>query len=415
MISRFFRAVWRFIGVRGLIVVLVAFLCVALIGFNLFRTKMIGEFFANMQAPAVAVSATEVQPTTWNPEIEAIGTLRAAQGVDVAAEAEGVIQSIEFDANERVEAGQLLVQIDDAVERAELMSAQAALERDRAQLERAESLRKSGVTAESALEEAQTAFASSESAVRRIQAVMDRKGIEAPFAGTIGIPRIDEGEYVQPGTVIATLQQLDTMKVDFTVPEQLMSELEIGQAAAFGLTEADFPYQGKITGIDPKIDPRTRLVSVRAEVENPDNALRPGQFARVRVRLPAREDVIALPQTAVVTSLYGDYVYVVEEAEEQPQAAGEDGQPAPAPQDAQTPAGQPADAAGAPQAPSLVAKQVFVEIGRRQGNQIEIAKGLEQGQQVVTSGQNKLANNAPVTINNSIDPAELALDGDLRP
>jgi membrane fusion protein, multidrug efflux system len=412
MVSRFFRAVWRFIGVRGLIFVLVAFLCVALIGFNLFRTKMIGEFFASMQTPAVAVSSTEVQPTTWNPEIEAIGTLRAAQGVDVAAEAAGTIKSIEFEANDRIEAGQLLVQIDDAVERAELISAQAAMERDRAQLERAQRLRQSGVTAEATLEDAQSTFAASESAVQRIQAVMDQKGIEAPFAGTIGIPRVDEGEYVQPGTVIATLQQLDTMKVDFTVPEQLMGELEIGQTAAFGLTEDDFPYQGKITGIDPKIDPQTRLVSVRAEVGNPDSALRPGQFARVRVQLPAKENVIALPQTAVVTSLYGDYVYVVEEAEEQPAAAAT----ATNDQGAQAPAaGSSGDEAGSPAAPRLVAKQVFVEIGRRQGNQIEIATGLEPGQQVVTSGQNKLANNAPVTINNTVDPATLALDGDLRP
>jgi membrane fusion protein (multidrug efflux system) len=370
--------------------VLVVLVCGGLIGFNLFRSKMIGDFFANMQTPAVSISTTEVEPTSWTPEIEAIGTLRAAQGVDVAAETAGTVKSIEFQANDRVQAGQLLVQIDDAVERAELISAQADVERARAQLDRARRLRESGVTAESNLEDAQTSFAAADSTLARLQAVLDQKAIVAPFSGTIGIPRVDEGEFVQPGTVIATLQQLDTMKVDFTVPEQQIGDLEIGQSASFGLTEDRFPYQGKIIGIDPKIDPQTRLVSVRAEVENPDGALRPGQFARVRVKLPPVENVIALPQTSVVTSLYGDYVYVVESAKSGDATGGGSG-----------------DATG----DSLTAKQVFVEVGRRQNNLIEITKGLKAGQTVVTSGQNKLANNAPVTINNSVDPATLALDG----
>jgi len=349
--------------------------------------------------PAVTISATEVQPTSWSPQIEAIGTLRAAQGVNVAVEAAGTVNSIAFEANDRVNAGDLLVQIDDAVERAELTSAQADIERDRAQLERARRLRESGVTAESNLEDAQTAFAASESAMARIQAVLDQKAVVAPFSGTIGIPRIDVGEYVQPGTIIATLQQLDTMKVDFTVPEQLVGELSIGQQARFGLTEADFPYEGKIVGIDPKIDPQTRLVSVRAEVDNPDGALRPGQFARVRVELPPLDGIIAVPQTAVVTSLYGDYVYVVEPAESPEGTAPNAGDAA-------------GDGAGEE---TLVAKQVFVELGRRQGNQVEIAKGLEAGQTVITSGQNKLANNTPVKIDNTVDPAVLSLDAELRP
>lgn len=377
--------------------VLVIVVCGGLIGFNLFRSQMINEFFANMQQPAVTVSATAVEPTTWSPEIETIGTLWAWQGTDIAVEAAGVVKKIAFEANDRVEEGQLLVQIDDAVERADLISAEAAVERDRAQLERARRLRESGVTAESALEDAQTAFAASESTLARLRAVLEQKAIEAPFSGTIGIPRIDEGQYVQPGTMIATLQQLDTMKVDFTVPEQLMNELHLGQPASFGLTEEAFPYRGEIIGIDPKVDPQTRLISVRASVENPEGELRPGQFARVRVELPALEDVIALPQTAVVTSLYGDYVFVVEEAESEE---------APEAPDAET-----SDGSGGSDAPKLVAKQVFVEVGRRQGNQIEIAKGLARGQSVVTSGQNKLANNTPVTIDNSVDPAALALEG----
>jgi membrane fusion protein (multidrug efflux system) len=314
--------------------------------------------------------------------------------------------------------GELLVQLDDSVERADLLAARATVERDEAQLKRAQSLRKSGVSSEATLEEAQTALAASQSNLARIQAVIDQKAIEAPFAGTVGIPRIDLGQYVQPGAVLATLQQMDTMKVDFTVPEQRVGDLRIGQPATFGLTEAEFPYQGQIIGIDPKIDPQTRMAAVRAELENPDGELRPGQFVRVRVALPAKHDVIALPQTSVVTSLYGDYVYLVEPADEQPPpaepAAGE--QPGEAASEESGEAAKetpPPGVLAETEGPKLVAKQVFVKVGRRQGNLIEVTEGLKPGQTVVTSGQNKLANNMPVTIDNRVDPAAVALgDGD---
>ena len=401
--------------------VLVAVLCGGLVGFNLFRDKMIAEFFANQQMPAVTVSTLRIEPTSWTPEIEAIGTLIAAQGVDVAVQTAGVVKSLEFRANDEIKEGQLLLQIDDAVERADLQSAQAAVERDRAALDRAQTLSTRGVSSEASLETAKTALAASESALARIQATIDLKAIEAPFGGTIGIPRVDVGQYVQPGTVIATLQQLETMKVDFTVPEQRVGEVEMGQAAHFGLTADDFPYSGRIIGVDPKIDPQTRMVSVRAEVDNARGELRPGQFVRVRVELPAMAGIIALPQTSVVTSLYGNYVYVVEPAAQQG-ANAPDGTQAPAtappqgaeaaPADPASTATPPAEANAAPAnaAPALVARQVFVEVGRRQGTLIEVAKGLEAGQSVVTSGQNKLANNMPVTVNNNVDPAALALE-----
>ena len=177
-----------------LAIILVAVLCGGLVGFNMFRSRAITDFFANRPIPAVTVSAIELQPTTWTPEIKAIGTLIAAQGVDVAVETAGVVRSIDFQANDEVAAGKLLVQIEDAVERADLQSAQAALERDRAQFERARTLSQRGVSSEASLETAQTALAASESALARIQATIDLKAVEAPFAGTIGIPRIDVGQ-----------------------------------------------------------------------------------------------------------------------------------------------------------------------------------------------------------------------------
>ena len=225
-------------------VVAIVVVCGGLIGFNMFRAKMIAGFFANQQMPSVTVSATEVRPITWNPQIEAIGTLWAFQGVDVASQTAGVVKTIGFKANEEVKQNQLLVQIDDAVERADLVSAEASLARDKAQLERARTLSTRGVSSDAALEEAEATLAVSESTLARIKATLDLKAIEAPFGGVIGIPRVDVGEYVQPGTVIATLQELDTMKVDFTVPEQRVADMKMGQSARFGISGGRLPLSG---------------------------------------------------------------------------------------------------------------------------------------------------------------------------
>jgi membrane fusion protein (multidrug efflux system) len=351
-------------------IVLLVVVCGGLIYFNFFRDQMVAGIFANMQAPAQTVDAAKVEPTRWTPGIEAIGTAKASMGVDVAAEVPGVVKSIAFQANDEVVTGEPLVQIDDAVERADLQSAEAALARDQRAYDRNVNLSERGVTSTKDLEDAQAALEASRSALERVRAVIAQKAILAPFAGTIGIPQIEIGEYLQAGDVVATLQNTTKLKVDFTVPEQIVSQLSMGQPAAFGAEVGELNYRGTIIGIDPKIDPATRLVQVQALVDNPDGSLRPGQFVRVRIELPAEDDVITVPQTAVVSSLYGDFIYVVVPGQGESQGG----------------------------APSLVASQVFVTIGRRDGNVIEIAKGLEAGQTIVTSGQNKLFNGAPILV-----------------
>jgi membrane fusion protein (multidrug efflux system) len=150
------------------------------------------------------------------------------------------------------------------------------------------------------------------SKLARTQASIELKSLQAPFAGTIGIPRIEVGEYVSVGTVIATLQDLDHITVDFSVPEQFIAQVSMGQPVRFGFGEDKLDISGKITGIDPRGDPQTRLVNVRADITDAaGHEIIPGRFLHVRIDLPAEQDVIAIPQTAVVTSLYGDYVYKV--------------------------------------------------------------------------------------------------------
>jgi membrane fusion protein (multidrug efflux system) len=365
-----------------------------LVGFNLFRSQAIKDYFANMPRPALTVSTIAVESVTWHPTIDAIGTVSAAAGVNLAVELAGIIRQVNFKANDDIAAGQLLVQIDDRMERADLAAVEATLANDQQTLERTRQLRERGVNSAVTLENAQTAVAASQAQVDRLKAVLDRKSIEAPFSGTIGIPQIDVGQYVEIGAVVATLQDLSHMRVDFTVPEQDFNRLAIGQTVRVSDAVTEKVYEGHVTGIDPKIDPATRLISVRAELEIADRALQPGQFARVAVVLPAQENVIALPQTAVVTSLYGDYVFTVVEAP--PPAAGTPAQPAPGPANEGN--------AAEPAAKRLDAKQIFVKIGRRSGGFIEITEGVTAGQQIVTAGQNRLTNGTPVTVDNTVDP-----------
>ncbi len=381
--------------VGGIILVVVAAACGALIWFNVFKQGMIAQYFAHFPVPTITVSTVEVKPQRWTPGIDAVGTVTAANGVDVAGQAGGVIQKINFVANADVKKGQVLVQLDDSVERAGLMAAKSSVAVTGDALTRTRQLFNSNTATTADLQAAQNKLDQAEGALAQIEATLAQKAIKAPFDGTIGIPKVDPGQFIPAGTAIATLQDLSKMRVDFTVPEQDLPQLSLGQAVSLGLSADNLNFHGAITGIDPKIDTTSRLVSVQAVVDNANGTLRPGQFARVRVLLPEENNVIALPQTAVVISLYGSYVYQVVDAP--PAKAGEAaGQ------------GQAKAAAGdKPAEPKLQAKQVFVETGRRSGTDIEIVKGVEPGMQIVTSGQNKLTNGSPVAIDNSVNPATM--------
>ena len=384
-------------------IILLVLVCGGIVGFNIFRDNAIKQYFATMKPPAATVSTIVVKPVNWTPGIEAIGTVSAVRGVDLTVQTSGIVREVLFNANQKVEAGAVLVQLDDAVERADLdaMKAQAAL--DQTALVRAMELQKRGVGSESTLDTAQATASASASQVNKLQAVLDQKQLRAPFGGTAGIPKIDLGQYLTPGTAVVTLQELDTMRVDFTVPEQQLSSLKIGQTVKLGLGGDDMPFAGNIVGINPKIDPASRLVSVRAEVDNSQNKLSPGQFVQVRVELPEEKNVLALPQTALTSSLYGDYIFVVHPAK----PAGNDAAAAKPAEAGAAAAAEPAKPA-TEQKPELVLSQVFVTPGRRNGGMVEILKGLADGDEVVTAGQNRLFNGMSVNVDNTIDPTKLA-------
>lgn len=358
-------------------IVLLGLVVGGIVGVNLFRDRMVAGIFANMQPPPVTVSVIEARPAAWRPGLYAIGTAGAARGVDLAVEAGGIVAEILFAANDRVTTGQPLLQIRDEIERADLAAAEASLELSQAELERATALQERGVSTAESVEVAQADLTNARSQVTRLTAILEQKVVTAPFDGVIGIPQVDVGQYVTPGDVLATLQDLDTMRVDFSVPEQQIRTVEIGLPVTVTSEVGGSTHSGRIAGIEPRIDPNSRLVTVRADVENPDGSLNPGQFLRVRVELPEEPGVIALPQTVVTSTLYGDSVYVVRDGETE----GE-----------------------------LRVEQIFVQVGRRSGDLVEIVSGVEAGDRVVTAGQNRLTGNALVTIDNTISPVTALME-----
>ncbi|MEZ5755584.1 MAG: efflux RND transporter periplasmic adaptor subunit [Paracoccaceae bacterium] len=347
-----------------------------LVGFNLFRDNMIAQIFANMPQQPATVTTVEAQPATWTPAIEAIGTVNAAQGVDLTVESAGVVKEILFQPNTQVAAGALLLRLDDVVQAADVEAARTQAELERSNLVRAQDLTRRGVTTNVSLDQAQASAQAAEAQLARAIAVLEQRQLSAPFAGEIGLPRVDLGQYVAPGTLVATLQDLSTMRVDFSLPEQELPNLTVGQRIEIRIEGLDETFPGTLTGIDPRVDPATRLVALRGAITNAQGKLTPGQFVRIRVILPAEDGVIALPQTALSTSLYGDYVYIVRPTEADPE--------------------------------KLELRQVFVKPGRRSGGVVEIAEGVSPGDQVVSAGQNRLSSGQPAIIDNSVNPAATA-------
>lgn len=385
-------------------VILLALVAGGLVGFNLYRSKMITQFFATRPIPAVTVSTVEAQPAPWQPAIEAIGTVNASQGVDLTVEAAGVVKEILFKSNQHVAAGDMLLRLDNVVQHADLEAARTALELDLTNLKRARELQSRGVATNVSLDSSEAAARASEAQVARATALLDQRQLSAPFQGTIGLSRVELGQYVAPGMIVTTLQDLDTMRVDFSLPEQELPLLKIGLPLQVHIEGDDRAFRGEIVGIDPRVDPDSRMVSLRGTIHGVNGGLTPGQFVRIRVELPKEEGVIALPQTVLVSSLYGDYVYVV-----RPKAAEEAGATAPATAPA---AGAAPEAAAQPQ---LAVQQVFVQVGRRSAGLVEIVKGIASGDLVVTAGQNRLSNGTPAVIDNSVNPAVSGSDAASQP
>jgi membrane fusion protein (multidrug efflux system) len=318
--------------------------------------------------PPATVAAEPVAREQWRPSLSAVGTLVATQGVEVSSEIAGQVVAIRFESGHTVEEDQVLVQLDDRVDRAELQGLVAAQRLAEIQFERNAKLFKDRTVSRSEYDQARATLDSATAAVVSQRARIDKKRIEAPFAGQLGIRRVDLGQYLAPGDEIVSLQALDPIYLDYSLPERFLREVQVGQEVEVRVQAyPDQRFDGRIDAISPRIERTTRSVPIRATLANGEGRLRPGMFAEVRTLLPLRNDVLTLPQRAITYNPYGDSVFLVQE---------QDGQ--------------------------QVVERRQVQTGEVRQERVEILQGLQEGDLVVSAGHNKLRNGQSVVIDNSV-------------
>jgi membrane fusion protein, multidrug efflux system len=328
--------------------------------------------------PPPVVATARVAAETWGPRLSAVGSLVAIQGIDVANEVPGLVREIRFESGHTVKAGEVLVQIDDAVDQADLLGLLAQRDLAQIKLKRLQSLLKDRSTSQSDYDEAKAQLDGAEAAVAAKRATIAKKRIVAPFAGRLGIRKVDLGDYLPAGSPIVPLNTLDPVYVDYSLPERELTQVSVGQAVS--VTVAAYPgreFRGSISAIDSGVDVKTRNVQVRATLANADQALRPGMFAEVATLLPPRDGVLTLPRTAITFAPYGSSVFLIED---------KDGKP-------------------------LVQRRP-VTTGGAQGGRVEVLNGLADGDRVVVAGQVKLRNGQEVKIDDTAVPAA---DGPVGP
>lgn len=357
----------------AIVLVLVIILVGGAVGFNRVKAHFIKQAMAKNASAPQTVSTATAEYSEWQPQVQAVGSLRAIHGVEVTTEVAGLVRTVNFKSGSDAQLGQVLVQLnaDPDVAQLRALMAEANLaaltyRRDLIQYQ-AQAIGRAQLDTDIAnlksAREQETAQA----------ALVAKKTIRAPFRGRLGITTVNPGQYLNPGDAIVTLESVDPIYVDFRLPEDELARVTVGQTVH--LTADAFPgktFDGKITSIDPLVDSSTRNFEAEAVVRNPEHKLLPGMFVRTRVDAGATERYLTLPQTAVTYNPYGETVYLVSK----PAASG-------------TPP---------------TAKLVFVTLGPTRGDQVAIVKGLDAGDVVVSSGQMKIKNGSPLVINNSVLP-----------
>lgn len=349
-------------------------------GYKAFVGAMMADFFDNMPAPVVSITATDARALEWRDRLEAVGSFSAVHGTLLTPEVGGIVREIRFESGSFTEAGAELLVLDAETDHARLRSLEAAERFARAELERARRLVAQRNLPEAELTRRQSEADQAAAAVAEQRARIRQKTLRAPFAGELGIRQVSIGQFVAPGDAVVFLQTRDPIHLDFSLPERHVALLRPGQPVRVALDGDDAQFEGRIHAIEPAVRESTRTFAVQAVLPNPDGRLRPGMFGRVTLETGAPRTVTVVPQTAIRSSPYGSVVFVVD---------GNDGD-------------------------GLRVTQRFVQTGARRGDLVEITQGLAPGERVATSGLLKLRNDAPVRIND--DPAvQPGADPDPRP
>ena len=326
--------------------------------------------------PAETVTTAKVTGDAWETSLGSVGSLTAVQGVIVSAELAGKVVRITFEAGTPVKKGDILLRQDTSSEEAQLPGAVSQVNLNRANLKRADQLFRDGIISQADHDAAVSNAALAKAQVDNIQATIAKKTIRAPFSGRLGIRQVNLGQILREGDPIVTLQALDPIYVDFTLPQQQLARVRLGQPVR--VTGDALPgetIEGKISAISPQVDAETRNIKLQATLSNRAEKLRPGMFVNTAVGLPVRQKVLTIPATSVLYAPYRDSVFVVEPGKE-----GKGG------------------TAG------LALRQQFVRLGEKRGDFVAVTEGLKEGETIVSTGVFKLRNGQSVVIDNKLAP-----------
>lgn len=330
---------------------------------------------ADTQSPET-ISTVVSKNEKWQDTLTAIGSIAAVQGVIITPEISGTVKEIAFESGAIVKKGDLLVRLDTSTEEAQLRSAEAQVELSRINLERSGKLRADKTVSQSDLDASEAAFKQNQGTADTIKATIEKKTIRAPFAGRLGIRQANLGQYLENGKSIVSLQSLDPVYANFSLPQQDLSRLKTGMQVKL-LTDAyvEQKFDGILTAINPDLDAATRSVGLQATFTNAQAFLRPGMFCRVEVILPGTQSVLVIPATAILSAPFGDSVFVVEPGTNK-----------------------------VPGKASMMVRQQFVQTGRTRGDFLVVESGLKPNQKIVSAGLFKLRNGMSVVENNNIVP-----------
>lgn len=355
----------------------VAILIVAfagIFGWKAFVSYKVHEFMASRGMPVITVSTAPVRRLEWHNHIHSVATLAAIEGVMLTAQLPGVVTAINFHSGETVRAGRLLVQVNDQPQLAQLAHDVAQARLAATNLHRTRILYDGKAASRAQLDSAIATYQSARAQVAGDRATINELALRAPFSGVLGIRDVDLGQYLAPGAPIVDLQSYATLYANFTVPQEQFPRLHVGQAVQLKVDAYPHTvFTGRVHALGASVNVTTRNIAVQAVVPNTTGALRPGMFARIRVRGRRAYPVLVVPATALTYATYGDTVFVVSRG----RIKGH---------------------------PALIAHQQIVTTGRERHGEIEITKGLKKGQIVVTAGQVSLRNGMPVAVNNAIQP-----------
>lgn len=359
------------------VLLLVGAVAGGLIKFQQFKAGILKQVVASIRSeiPTVATATATMQP--WQSNLTAVGTARASNGADLAAEVGGVVDQIDFESGQTVAAGTVLSRLRPNDDAAKLAQLQAAADLANVTLQRDQKQLTAHGVAQATVDTDEANLKVNRAQVAAQQAIMAEKIVRAPFAGRLGVRQVDLGQFIAAGTAIVTLQQLDPMFVDFYLPQQAVGQIATGQTVE--ITADSWPgksFQGKIVAVNPKIDAASRMLQVRASVPNADGALLPGMFVNVSTATGEPKPLVTIPSAAVAYNPYGSLVYVVHVDKD---AQGKDQQ---------------------------LVRQQFVATGASRGDQVSILKGVAANDVVVTAGQLKLHNGSIVKVDNTVQPAD---------